>query len=81
MGRPGGTDMTEPIPVPTASGKKRHWIEHLTWVLIYGGLLVLILGIAVGRGNEAVGWGLAVPGAVAAAVGVALIYVRSRMKP
>ena len=73
--------MTEPIPVPTASGKKRHWIENLTWVLIYGGLLTLVLGLATGRANEAAGWALAVPGAIAAAVGVALIYVRSRMKP
>jgi len=72
--------MVEPIPVPTASKKKRHWIENLTWVLIYGGLLVLVLGIATGRSDAAVGWALAVPGAVAAAVGVALIYVRSRMK-
>lgn len=64
-----------------STGKKRHWIENLTWVLIYGGLLVLILGIATGRSDEGTGWALGVPGAVLAAVGFALIYVRSRMKP
>ena len=60
---------------------KRHWIENLTWVLIYGGLLLLVLGIATGRTDEATGWAIATPGGIAAAVGVVLIYVRSRMKP
>ncbi|MDN4590991.1 hypothetical protein DBA29_21140 [Xenophilus aerolatus] len=73
--------MTEPIPVPTASKKKRHWIENLTWVLIYGGLLTMVLGIATARSDSATGWAIAVPGGVAAAIGVVLIYVRSRMKP
>ncbi|MDA7418025.1 hypothetical protein PGB34_16800 [Xenophilus arseniciresistens] len=60
--------------------RQRHWIEHLTWVLIYGGLLMVVLGIATGRASEALGWSLAAPGAVAAAVGLLLIWVRSRMK-
>ena len=72
--------MVEPIPVPTASKKKRHWIENLTWVLIYGGLLTMVLGIATGRSDPSTGWAIAVPGGLAAAVGFVLIYVRSRMK-
>lgn len=63
-----------------AAKRKRHWIENLTWVLIYGGLLTLVLGIATGRTDEAIGWTLAAPGAIAAAVGLVLIWVRSRMK-
>ncbi|SEA02499.1 hypothetical protein [Variovorax sp. YR216] len=56
-------------------------LEKWIWILIYGGLLTLILGIATGRqeGMETLGWAMAVPGAVAAAVGVVLIYVRSRL--
>lgn len=63
-----------------AHKRKRHWIEHLTWVLIYGGLLTVVLGIATGRSDEAIGWRLMVPGAIAAAIGLVLIGVRSRMK-
>lgn len=60
--------------------RKRHWIENLTWVLIYGGLLALVLGVAVARADESTGWALGVPGAVVALAGVVLIWVRSRMK-
>jgi hypothetical protein len=56
-------------------------LERWIWVLIYSGLLMVILGIATGRSEEALGWSMAVPGAVAAVVGVVLIYVRSRLKP
>ena len=54
-------------------------LEAWIWALIYGGLLLLVLGLATGRESAAVGWSLAVPGAVVAAVGVVLIYVRSRL--
>ncbi|OUM02922.1 hypothetical protein [Variovorax sp. JS1663] len=56
-------------------------LEKWTWILIYVGLFLLILGIATGRANEAVGWSVAVPGAALAAVGIVLIYVRSKLKP
>ncbi|HSV61486.1 MAG TPA: hypothetical protein VLJ19_21560 [Variovorax sp.] len=55
-------------------------LEAWIWVLIYSGLFVLILGIATGRRDEALGWALAVPGVVVATVGFVLIYVRSRLK-
>ena len=55
-------------------------LETLIWVLIYGGLLLVGLGLAVQREHDPLGWSITVFGAVAAAVGVVLIYVRSRMK-
>ena len=67
--------MTATPPKPHATLEK--WI----WILIYGGLFLLILGIATGRANEVVGWSMAVPGVALAVVGVVLIYVRSRLKP
>ena len=54
-------------------------VETLVWVLIYGGLLLLVLGLAVQRLEDAVGWSLVGLGAAMAAVGVVLIWVRSRM--
>ncbi|WP_076997780.1 hypothetical protein [Variovorax sp. KK3] len=56
-------------------------LEKWTWILIYVGLFLLILGLATGRANEVMGWSVGVPGAAMAAVGVVLIYVRSRLKP
>jgi hypothetical protein len=56
-------------------------VETLVWVLIYGGLLVLSLGLFAQRDGAALGWGLVAAGGAAAAAGVLLIWVRSRMKP
>ena len=55
-------------------------LENWIWGLIYGGMLLAILGIATGRIDVAMGWMLALPGAVMAVVGIVLIYVRSRLK-
>lgn len=54
-------------------------LDVAIWVLIFGGLLLLGLGIAVERSDAALGWGMIVAGAIAAAVGVLLIVVRSRI--
>jgi len=54
-------------------------LEKWIWILIYGGLFLVILGIATGRTEEALGWTMAVPGAIIALVGVVLIYVRARL--
>ncbi|KNZ31694.1 MAG: hypothetical protein AD742_17180 [Methylibium sp. NZG] len=56
-------------------------IEALTWVLIFGGMLALALGLVVSRSDAALGIGIAVVAGVAIVVGVVLIYVRSRMNP
>ena len=55
-------------------------LHKLIWVLIYGGLLTLVLGLATGCSDAALGWSLALGGGLAAAVGVVLIAVRARLK-
>jgi hypothetical protein len=48
--------------------------------LIYGGLLALVLGLFVEPVDDDTGWPLVVGGGLTAVAGVALIYVRSRIK-
>lgn len=55
-------------------------IETLVWVLLYGGLLVVGLGLSVQRSDATLGWSMVIVGAIVAAVGVVLIVVRARMK-
>jgi len=55
-------------------------VETLIWVLIYGGLLAVGLGLSVRRSDSGLGLTVVAVGAVAAALGVLLVYVRSRMK-
>lgn len=55
-------------------------LHKLIWVLIYGGLLTLVLGLATEGSDAALGWSLALGGGLAAAVGVVLIAVRARLK-
>ena len=54
-------------------------LHQLIWVLIYGGLLTLILGVATARTDDALGWSLIAVGGVAAVAGLVLIGVRSRL--
>jgi hypothetical protein len=54
-------------------------VDKLIWVLIYGGLLVVSLGVFVKRSDEVLGWVLIVLGAIVAVAGAALVWVRSRM--
>ena len=53
-------------------------LEKLVWVLIYGGLLVVCLGIFAKRTDITLGWLLIAGGAVAAVLGAFLIYRRSQ---
>lgn len=55
-------------------------IEKWTWILIYGGLFGVALGLATRGAAAALGGALLVLGALALAVGIALIWVRSRMR-
>ncbi|MGA0572617.1 hypothetical protein ACO2Q9_18025 [Variovorax sp. VNK109] len=58
-------------------------LEIWIWVLIYGGLFGVVLGCAVQRFEEPADLTstvLFVMGGIAAALGFALIYVRSRLK-
>jgi formate hydrogenlyase subunit 3/multisubunit Na+/H+ antiporter MnhD subunit len=64
----------------TTSNRAAARLHGLIWVLIYGGLLTLVLGLSVAPIDDETAWSLIVGGGVVAAVGVALIVVRSRMK-
>ena len=55
-------------------------IETLIWVLIYGGLLMLVVGLFMSRNVDGSGFEMVVGGAVLTAVGAVLIYVRSRLR-
>jgi len=56
-------------------------LEALVWVLIYGGLLMLALGVFVQRQGGSFGWALIGIGGGVAAIGAVLIFVRSRRGP
>jgi hypothetical protein len=62
-----------------ASARTLARLDALIWTLIFGGLLVLVLGIASHDEARIAGWSLSVLGAIVAVVGFALIYVRSRL--
>ena len=68
----------KPLTEVSAS-KKVARIHAMIWVLIYGGMLALVLGLSVGRSDAAFGWSLVLGGAVVSLLGVVLIYIRSRM--
>jgi hypothetical protein len=55
--------------------------ERWAWILLYGGLLVLCLGVFVRRDDAGFGAALIIGGAIAAAAGIGLIAVRARMSP
>ena len=54
-------------------------LHKIIWALIFGGLLTLILGIFVGKADEAIGWMMIAAGSVMTVVGAVLIYLRSTM--
>ncbi|MEO8021258.1 hypothetical protein [Polaromonas sp.] len=65
----------------TTSNKAIARLQQLIWVLIYGGLLTLVLGLSVQRTHNPLGWSMVVIGGIVAAIGFSLIYVRSRLTP
>ena len=54
-------------------------IGTLIWVLIYGGLFLVGVGVALERSGESYGWTLIGAGMIAIAAGCVLVWVRSRM--
>lgn len=54
-------------------------IAAWTWGLIFGGMLVMAVGLTVLRAQSTLGWVLVACSAVAIAVGVVLIWIRSTM--
>ena len=55
-------------------------LQKLIWVLIYGGLLGVVLGLSIQKSDDPLGWSIVVGGALSAAVGAVLLFVRSRRK-
>jgi hypothetical protein len=56
-------------------------LDTWVWVLIYGGMLGLSLGWFTHSRSPALGWTMIAAGGVAAAFGVLLVFMRSRMGP
>ena len=55
-------------------------LEKLIWLLIFGGLLSLGLGVSLVRGDAGWGWAVVAVGGAAAVVGTVLIFVRARLR-
>ena len=53
-------------------------LEKWTWVLIFVGLIVGVIGIFTAELEPALGWTIGVAGALAAVAGVLMIWLRSR---
>ena len=54
-------------------------LHKIIWTLIFGGLLIVILGVFVGKTDAAFGWVMVAAGCALTVVGAVLIYVRSTM--
>lgn len=55
-------------------------MDRLTWTLIYGGLIALVLGYFTEQTQSADPTGLYALGALTTAMGIVMIYLRSRMQ-
>lgn len=55
-------------------------LQKLIWVLIYGGLLAVLLGLSIQKADDALGWPIVVCGALLAVAGAVLIFIRARRK-
>ncbi len=53
-------------------------LGKLIWVLIFGGLLLAVLGLVIQKTDTSVGWPMAAAGAVFALAGAVLLVVRAR---
>jgi membrane protease YdiL (CAAX protease family) len=53
-------------------------LGKLIWVLIYGGLLAVALGLVMQKTDGSLGWPIAMAGAVVTLVGAVLVFVRAR---
>ena len=55
-------------------------VDKLVWVLVYGGLLSVCLGLFVMAGSAGLAWGFIGLGGLTTALGALLVWVRSRMR-
>ena len=62
-----------------ASARTLARLDSLSWIFIFAGLLVLVLGIVTHGEARIAGWSLSVLGALATVAGVVMIIVRSRL--
>ncbi len=62
-----------------ASSRRIARVEALIWILIYAGLLLLVLGMSMAHYDAALAWPTMIAGSALAAIGVWLIYLRSKM--
>jgi hypothetical protein len=62
-----------------ASARKLARLDTIAWILIYGGLFLLVLGIASHGETAVAGWSLSVLGVLAVVAGVVLIVIRARL--
>jgi hypothetical protein len=53
-------------------------IDVIIWICIYGGLLSVVGSLAIARAQEELAWWLGSAGSLVTALGVILIYIRSR---
>ena len=63
-----------------APAKVLLWVDRLIWSLIYGGLFSVVIGLATFSRDEVLAWSLMAAGGVLAAVGVVLVWFRSRLR-
>lgn len=56
------------------------WVQRLVWICIYGGLLAIVLGVFLNRTEPEQADTIQSVGGVFVAIGVLLIYLRSRLK-
>ena len=68
--KPGANHTTDPKMVR---------LHKIIWALIFGGLIIIILGIFVGKAGDSIGWMMLVAGGLMTTAGTVLIYVRSKM--
>jgi hypothetical protein len=70
------------IKLPLTPMQRR--VQAAAWVGIYGGLLTLLTGYTLQDTRPTTGWhtahSLMLVGSLVTALGVALVYIRSRMK-
>jgi len=59
--------------------RKMVGLAALTWVLIFGGMLSLALGLVVQRSDAGLGLTIVVLAAIAIVAGIVLVWVRSRI--
>jgi predicted membrane channel-forming protein YqfA (hemolysin III family) len=59
---------------------KTNTLDRCIWIFIYGGLLIVVIGLSAISKDDVLAWWLLMLGGMMALLGFTGIYVRSRMK-